>query len=420
LRYTWLIGLRYLRPKHRHFLVSVLTCIATVGVMFAVAAPELTLSVMNGFEKEVRRRIVDTNYNVFVLARGEFRDYRAVMDSLRRHPGVVAVSPFVRREAMLTFAASGLAQRFHGCLVLGVDAARESLTTRVVQAVRPEFNGFDTDLFDVDGRHYPGIVLGVELARELTVSLGDVVTVAAQADSSSGAAAAAAEPHIVQRRFRVVGLLNSGFYEFDAQLAYVALPEAQSFLGFQDRVYGIGVRVGDIYAADRLGAELDAKLGAPYYTNNWMYMFRNVFTWMETERKLMTLVFVVIIAIAAVTVVGMLTMIVMEKRKAIGILKSLGATRAGIMAIFMIQGTAIGMAGAVFGSALGYMACEFVDRIGIDLPGDVYIIDTLPVQMHATDFVVVAAVAVGLCFLATLYPSWEAARLDPVEAIRYE
>lgn len=419
MRYTWLIGLRYLRPKHRHFLVSVLTCIATVGVMFAVAAPELTLSVMNGFEKEVRRRIVDTNYNVFVLSRGEFRDYRAVMDSLQRHPGVAAVSPFVRREAMLTFAASGLAQRFHGCIVLGVDAARESLATRVVQAIRPEFNGFDTDLFDVDGRHYPGIVLGVELARELTVSLGDAVAVAAQTDSGDGAAAAS-EPRIVQRRFRVVGLLNSGFYEFDAQLAYVALEEAQSFLGFQDRVYGIGVRVDDIYAADRIGGELDERLGAPFYTNNWMFMFRNVFTWMETERKLMTLVFVAIIAIAAVTVVGMLTMIVMEKRKAIGILKSLGASRQGIMAIFMIQGTAIGAAGALFGSALGVLACRFVDRIGIDLPGDVYIIDTLPVQMRPADFVVVSAVAVGLCFLATLYPSWEAARLDPVEAIRYE
>jgi lipoprotein-releasing system permease protein len=417
MRYTWLIGLRYLRPKHRHFLISVITGIATVGVMFAVAAPELTLSVMNGFEREVRQRIVNTNYNVFVMSRGEFRDYLAVMDSVRHHRGVVAVSPFVRRAAMLTFGSAGGSPRFQGCLVMGVDAGMESLTTRVVQAIRPGFYGFDTDLFDVDAHHYPGIVLGVDLAKELTVSLGDVVTVAAQADSND---ASGTELHVAQRRFRVVGFLNSGFYEFDSQLAYISLPQAQEFLGFEARVYGIGVRVHDIYAADRIGGELDEKLGVRYYTNNWMFMFRNVFTWMETERKLMTLVFVAIISIAAITVVGMLTMIVIEKRKAIGILKSLGADRRGIMAIFMIQGTAIGVAGASLGSALGYLACRLVDRIGIQLPGDVYIIDTLPVAMRMVDFALVAAVAVGLCFLATLYPSWEAARLDPVEAIRYE
>lgn len=416
MHYTWFIGLRYLRPKNRHFLISVITGIATTGVMFAVAAPELTLSVMNGFEKEVRKRIVNTNYHVIVLARGAFDRVPAVTDTLTAHPGVESLSPFVRRAAMVSFGDTGATQRFQGCMLLGVDAARESLTTRVLQSVKPEFYGFDTDLFDVDGRHYPGIVLGVDLGKELTVSLGDVVTVASQADSGG----TAGEAHILQRHFRVVGFLNSGFYEFDAQLAYVDLPQAQSLCGFGDRIYGIGVRVQDMYAADRIGGELDAKLGLGYYTNNWMYMFRNVFTWMETERKLMTLVFIVIICIAAITVVGMLTMIVMEKRKAIGVLKGLGVPRRGIMTIFIIQGTFIGVCGAVLGSALGFVACQVVDRVGIDLPGDVYIIDTLPVQMQGLDFVVVSAAAVLLCFLATLYPSWEAARLDPVEAIRYE
>jgi len=329
----------------------------------------------------------------------------------------VALSPFVRREAMLAFSGADTSRRFHGCMLMGVDASRESLTTRVLQAVRPEFPGFDTDVFDVDGSHHPGIVLGVDLGKELGIGLGDVLTVAAQADTSG---ATNGEPRIVQQRFRVIGFLNSGFYEFDAQLAYVDLAVGQVLLGYEKRVYGIGVRVEDIYAADRIGTELELRLGVRYYTNNWMAMFRNVFTWMETERKLMTLVFAVIISIAAITVVGMLTMIVIEKRKAIGILKSLGATRRGIMSIFIIQGTAIGVAGAVLGSGLGYAACRVVDRVGIKLPGDVYIIDTLPVQMRLPDFGLVAVVAVALCFLATLYPSWEAARLDPVESIRYE
>ena len=420
MHYTWIIGLRYLRPKHRHFLISVITGIATVGVMFAVAAPELTLSVMNGFEKEVRQRIVNTNYNVFVLAHDGLADYLAVIERVRRQPGVVAASPFVRREAMLSFSGPGvLTQRFHGCIVLGIDPDLEAQTTRVIQTIKPEFYGFDASLFDVDGKHYPGIALGVDLGKEMNVSLGDVVTVAAQGDEA-GTGRGSEPVHIVQRRYRIVGFLNSGFYEFDSQLAYVSLPEAQDFFGFGARVHGLGVRVDDIYRADRIAAELDKTLGAGFYTNNWMYMFRNVFTWMQTERKLMSLVFVVIISIAAITVVGMLTMIVLEKRKAIGILKSLGATRGGIMAIFMIQGTLIGVAGAVCGSLLGYLACRLVARIGIELPGDVYIINTLPVQMHGRDFVLTGAAAVVLCFLATLYPSWEAARLDPVEAIRYE
>lgn len=423
MHYTWRVGLRYLGAKQRHFLLSLITVIAVVGVMMAVAAPEVTLSVMNGFETEVRQRIVNTNYNIFVLARGDFDDYADIVRRLEARKDVAAVSPFVRREAMISFSGGGsINQRFRPCLVQGIDPEREALATRVLQSVQPEFPGFDTTQFDaVDARHYPGLVLGVELAKELQTSLGDVVTVAAPAKGQDlQALDNLREVELVQRSFRVVGFMNSGFYEFDVQLAFIDLAEAQDFLGFQDQVYGIGVRVHDIYAADRIGADIDQELGVAYYTNNWIFMFRNVFTWLETERKLMALVFLLIIAVAVITVVGMLVMIVMEKRKAIGILKSLGAPSHGILSIFIIHGTIIGAVGATLGSGLGWVACKAVDRIGIALPGDVYIIDTLPVQMHPVDFFLVSAAALVLCFLATLYPSWEASRLDPVEAIRYE
>jgi lipoprotein-releasing system permease protein len=419
--YAWKVGLRYLRPKDRHFLISVLTLISTIGVMFAVAAPEISLSVMNGFETEVRQRIINTNYHVFVMSREPFRDYESTVRALEQRDDVRSVSPFVRREAVLSFSGGGsLTQRFHGCIVLGVDADRERRTTRVIDAVRPEFLGFESDLFDeVDGRHYPDIVLGVELSRELAVSLGDVITVAAARDTENEVQRFE-DLEFTPRQFRVIGFLNSGFYEFDARLAFIDLAQAQDFFGFEKRVYGIGVRVNDVYDADHIAADIDQQLGIEFYTNNWIFMFRNIFTWLKTERFLLALVFLLIASVAVVTVVGMLTMIVFEKRKAIGILKGMGATRAGIMGIFMIQGTAIGVAGAALGSLLGWGGCEIVDRVGIDLPGDVYIIDSLPVAMHGVDFLLVSAAVVTLCFLATLYPSWEAARLDPIDAIRYE
>jgi lipoprotein-releasing system permease protein len=415
------VGLRYLRPRRRHFLISVLTVIATTGVIVAVAAPQITLSVMNGFETEVRRRVVNTNYHVIVLSREQLSARDSVQAVVAARPDVEAVSPFVRREAVLTFGGGGLSQRFHGCIVLGVDPAKEERVTRVVQAIMPPpFVGFHTDLFDdVDGRHFPGIVLGHELAREVGASLGDVVSLAA-ATGDGDAVRSLDDLQWRPRSFRVVGFLNSGFYEFDSQLAFVDLAEAQDFFGLGDHIYGIGVRVRDYLEADRVAAQIDDQLGIRYYTNNWIHMFRNVFTWMETERKLMFLLFVLIISIAVITVVGMLTMIVMEKRKSIGILKSMGASRSGIMGIFVIHGSIIGALGAVVGSGVGWLGCQLVDRIGIELPGDVYIIDSLPVAMRFEDFAGVAAAAVLLCFLATLYPSWEAARLDPTEAIRYE
>ncbi len=421
MHYSWKVGFRYLQPRRRHFLISVLTLIASTGVIFAVAAPQITLSVMNGFETEVRRRVVNTNYHVIVLSQKPFTDHAETMERLSRLPDVVAQSPFVRREAVLALGSGArLTQRLHGCIVLGIEPAKEAQTTRVMQTIKPDFVGFDTTLFDaVDARHYPGIVLGFELGRDLGASLGDVVTLGAMKDIPPEQRGLE-KLDFNRRDFRVVGFLNSGFYEFDSQMAYIDLTESQDFFGFEGRVYGIGVRVRDYMEADRAAARLDTEFGMPYYTNNWISMFRNIFTWMETERKLMFLLFVLIISIAVITVVGMLTMIVMEKRKAIGILKGMGATRAGIMSIFVIHGTTIGVLGAVLGSGLGWLGCQLVDRIGIALPGDVYIIDSLPVAMRPDDFLLVSLAAVLLSFAATLYPSWEAARLDPIEAIRYE
>jgi lipoprotein-releasing system permease protein len=223
------------------------------------------------------------------------------------------------------------------------------------------------------------------------------------------------------RPFQVRGFFRSGMYEYDAMLAYLDLGEAQKFFGMGDRVTGIGVKTRDMNRAPETAAEIVRSLGGfPYRATNWIDMNASLVSWMKIEKLIMSLILGLIILVAAFNIASALIMTVMDKKRDIGILKSMGATQRGIMAIFVINGLIVGALGVIAGTILGLAACALLDRYPLHLPPDVYFLETMPLEVHAMDVVLVAVVVIAISFLATLYPAWRAARLVPVEAIRYE
>jgi lipoprotein-releasing system permease protein len=260
-----------------------------------------------------------------------------------------------------------------------------------------------------------GIFIGKELAQTLGVMLGDTVVIV----SPLGALAPMGSPPM--KKFRVGGIFDTGMYEYDTSLAYISLQSAQKFLGMEDTVSGVEVKVQDIYGVKKVAQVVQKALGFPFWTKDWMQMNKSLFAALKLERTVMFIILVLIVLVAAFGIVSMLIMVVMEKTKDIAILKSMGATAKSIMRIFIIQGLLIGVVGTILGLAGGYVICGLLAKYQfISLPSDVYYISHLPVKMNGVDFVLVALAAIGISFLATLYPSWQASKLDPVEGLRYE
>jgi lipoprotein-releasing system permease protein len=263
----------------------------------------------------------------------------------------------------------------------------------------------------------PGIILGNELARNLGVSQGEPVTVI----SPLGRLTPLGQVPRSQT-FRVTGIFDSGMYEYDSTIVYVSLWAAQRFLGIGNRVTGIEVRVADIYEADRVAKAIGKALGGyPYWSRDWMRMNKNLFSALKLEKIVMFIILTLIILVAAFNIVGTLIMVVLEKTRDIAILKSMGATGRSIMKIFMIEGAVIGLVGTILGLLGGFTLCELLATYKfIELPQDVYYISTLPVKMDPVDVALIAVAAMVISLVATLYPAWQASRLDPAEAIRYE
>ncbi len=415
MHYAFFIARRYLQTKKRSALVSRITSIAAGGVFVGVMTLVIVLSVINGFETELRQRIVGFNTNVLVFARNS--DAWASIDTLvaqiEARASVEAVAPFVRGEALASYEViPGRRTKQRGVVVKGIDLVREAGVSTVIDSISPAITSFDASFFE-DEDPTIGVVLGYDLAVDLRIGLGEMITLVTAPSTARDVSDAR------MQNCRVIGFFNSGMYEFDSRFVYIDIADAEEFFEFETGLRGIGIKLENIYDAqqfdDRIRGELSLR---DYGTNNWVNMNANLFSYMKIEKILMFLMLTLIILVAAFNLVGMLTMVIMEKRREIGILRSMGASGRGVMSVFMLEGTAIGVAGTLGGLAFGYIACLILDRIQLGLPGDVYFIKTLPVLVQWQDLVLVCVSSILICLLATVYPSWEASRMVPVEAIR--
>jgi lipoprotein-releasing system permease protein len=408
--FEFFVAGRYLWSRPRQSFIALISLISVCGVVVGVWVLTFTLSAMNGFENEVRSKIVGANAHVVVLSRdpGGIADYEEQIARLVEHPEIVGVAPMVYTKAML--AARG---RADGVVLKGVDLEREREVTQIARYITPEVTRIDGDTWS----GLPGIILGYEVALQLAVGRGDSVVVSSPLRTVRTPLGTVP----VVKKFEVVGIFHSGMYEYDSSFCYVSLPAAQDYLDIEDRVTGIEIKITDMFAASRVASEVEVMLGLPFVANNWIDHNRNLFSWMKIEKFLMFLVLLLIVLVAAFNIASMLFMVVMDKKRDIGVLLSMGATSGAVMRIFILEGLIVSVIGTLVGSLLGIVSSYLVGRYEIvSLPGDVYFIDKLPIRMEALDFVGVAVAAVLICLVATLYPSWRAGRMVPVDAIRYE
>jgi lipoprotein-releasing system permease protein len=408
--YEVFIARRHLRSKSRFGFLPIISVISVLGVFVGVMALLVVLAVMNGFEQEVKARIIGTNAHVILLRYGNepFVPDEELLERVRGTEGVVGASCFVYTKAMLQ-----TNDEEDGIALKGIDPTTEPAVSDLLLRTTPEGASLSWD-----GTGPAPALLGTELALNLGIVTGETIVLA----SFQNAARTPFGTVPKMMRFRVEGTFDSGMYEYNSSLVLVPLRAAQVFLGMGENVTGVAIRVNDAYKAPAIASRIVAAVGhPPYRANNWIDLNRTLFSWMSTEKRVMFVILALVILVAAFNIASTLIMVVMEKTREIGVLKSMGASLRGVLTIFVLEGTTIGAIGTALGLVGGYVLCWLLDRYEfIPLPGDIYFIDSLPVRMEGLDFVRVAAASMAICLVATLYPAWKASRLDPVHAIRYE
>jgi lipoprotein-releasing system permease protein len=396
------IGGRYLRARRRQTFISLITLLSIIGVMVGVMALIVVIAVMAGFESDLKSRILGVESHVVVMSHGgSFSGHSTVIKQILKVKGVEAASPFIYTQIMLK-SSSGVS----GAVLKGVDPETAG---RVVKNLRA------FSLRRTEGKDTPGIILGKELAATLGVSRYDMVYLISPSGMISPAG------HLPSmRQFVVKDLFESGIHDFDGSLAYIDISDAQKILRMGNTVTGVEVRVNDIYSAGEIAGKITNDLGFPYRTKDWMQMNRNLFSALKLEKTVMFIILTLIVIVAALNIASSLIMMVMEKTKDIAILKAMGATDRSIRKIFVFKGMIIGAVGTCLGVCSGYILCKLLEKYKfIDLPGDVYYITTLPVRLLAFDVLMIASAALLICFLSTLYPAYQASKLNPVEVIRH-
>lgn len=414
LPYQLFIALRYLKSKKRHRGISFNTVISIGGVAVGVMALLVVLSVMSGFHEDLQKKILGASAHAVVLSyQGGIQDYKPLVEKLKAEPSIISMSPLVVGQVMVS---SG--KRAHGVFMRGIEPAAEFKTTDILKHIK---EGSIEDLVSASSPRStksaaPWIIIGKELSAMLGVFPGDTINVISPVGEMGPLGML---PKV--RQFKIAAVFEMGMFEYDTNLVLADLRSAQDFFGYGNAVSGIELRIDDIYKAPLIRDSVTKKLGFPYYVRDWMQMNRNLFSALKLEKFAMFVILVLIVLVASFNIVSTLMMNVVEKAKEIAILKSMGATNQGIMMIFMFQGLMIGIVGTTIGIICGYTLGYILNTYElIKLPADVYYLSKLPVKMKLFDFMVVSFSAVIISFLSTLYPSYHAAKLNPVEPLRYE
>ncbi len=416
MNYELFIGLRYLRGRRRETFISLITVISILGVMIGVMTLVVVMAVMTGFEETLRDRLLGINAHVVLMKPGDrLTEYEAVLEKVAREPGVVAAAPSIFGQVMVT---SG--NRVTGVVVRGVDPDRAN---RVVDIETYIKGGKLLDLktarrVQVEGKsiELPPVIIGTRLADQLAVRVGIPIQVVSPLGQAT---VMGMIPKV--RRFVVVGLFDSGMHEYDSSLIFMSLADAQRFFEMGDTATSIDMRVENVYQAEALAKRIEQDLGFQYVVQDWSRLWPNLFSALRLEKTVYFLVLLLMILVGAFNIVSTLIMVVMEKRRDIAILQSMGARRKSVRNIFLIKGCVIGGMGTTLGLVLGYVICLLIQQYHfIELPKDVFLISTVPVKIYLGNFILVAVASFFICLLASIYPARQAAKLDPVEIIRYE
>jgi lipoprotein-releasing system permease protein len=401
------VAVRYLLARRKQAFISLISLISTLGVTVGVMALLIALALMTGLQGELRDRIVGSSAHIFVHKVGGYRDYTQDMERLRKMPRVLAAAPSVNGLGMISGGSStGFVK------IKGIVPELEAQVTEVEKAIK---SGSLAALAPVEGE-LPGIVIGRELASQIGSFVGDRVELLAPEGGSLSPIGLMPS----RRAFKVVGLFSLGLYEFDQGYAFVHLDSAKRLVG-HDSIDFIELRVDDMFAAREIADDIGGQMGDEYMPQDWSDLNQSLFSALALEKLAISITIGLIVMVAALNIVASLVLLVMEKSRDIAILKTMGSSAASIRRIFMLQGLVIGMIGTGVGAVAGLAVIYIVDRYElVSVPLDVYQISHVPFRLELFDFVVVVASAIVICFLATIYPSRQAAKLDPAQALRYQ